>query len=287
MATVFLAHGRRLAYEDVGDPDGLPVVYHHGGLRCRLDARALDGAARATGVRLLAPDRPGIGGSQRQPGRRLVDWPADVAALADAAGVGRFAVLGWSLGGPYALACAGLLGDRVSGAATIGCPIPADWPGMRAQLNRLDRRLMALSRRAPWAARTAVAAMGLAARRLPARAAEATARALDGASAAVIRADPDAWTAGQAEGLAQPAGVVDDYRVMDAPWGLALEGLRQPIRLWQGSADTLVPAPWVVRLAEATAHAQVGALEGEGHVLAPARYEEILASLSAVARSAS
>jgi len=100
-------------------------------------------------------------------------------------------------------------------------------------------------------------------------------------------ADPLAWSAGQAEGLADIDGVLDDYRVMGAPWGIDLERIAAPVRLWQGSADTLVPAPWVVRLAEAIPHAQIGALEGEGHVLAPARYEEILASLSAVARSSS
>ena len=283
MHTVTLSDGRRLAYEDVGAPEGLPVVYHHGGLRCRLDALALDGATRATGVRLVAPDRPGIGGSTRHPDRALADWPADVAALADALEIGRFAVFGWSLGGPHALACAAVLGDRVTGAATLGCPIPADWPGMGDQINRLDRRMM----RRSVAARMLLRGMALSARRLPERSAQAAARTLDDRSAAAVLADPVAWSAGQAEGLSDVAGVLDDYRVMATPWAIDLERIAAPVRLWQGSADTLVPAPWVVRLAEALPHAQVSALEGEGHVLAPARYEEILASLSAVARSAS
>jgi pimeloyl-ACP methyl ester carboxylesterase len=281
--TVTLPHGRTLAYEEVGDPGGLPVVYHHGGLRCRLDALALDDAARATGVRLVAPDRPGIGGSTRAPGRRLDAWPADVAGLADALGIGRFAVFGWSLGGPHALACAAVLGERVTAAATLGCPIPADWPGMRDQINGLDRRLM----RGGAGARMVLRGMALSARRLPGRTAQATARALDERSAAVVLAQPQAWAAGQAEGLADLGGVQDDYAVMAAPWELDLAAIAVPVRLWQGSADTLVPAPWVVRLAEALAHAQIGALEGEGHVLAPARYEDILASLSAVARNPS
>jgi pimeloyl-ACP methyl ester carboxylesterase len=283
MASIPLSDGRTLVYEDVGDPDGLTVLYHHGGLRCRLDALALGDAARATGVRLLAPDRPGIGGSTRAPGRTLADWPADAAALADALDVDQFAVFGWSLGGPYALACAALLGERVCGVATLGCPIPADWPGMRAQINRLDRRLM----RCNPAARMLLHGLALSARRLPERSARVTARTLDERSAAVVLADPRAWSAGQAEGLADIDGVLDEYRVMDAPWALDLESIAAPVRLWQGSADTLVPAPWVVRLAEALPHAQIGALEGEGHVLAPGRYEEILASLSAVARSSS
>jgi pimeloyl-ACP methyl ester carboxylesterase len=283
MASIQLSDGRVLAYEDVGDPDGLPVVYHHGGLRCRLDALGLDDAARATGVRLVAPDRPGIGGSTRAPGRTLADWPADVAALADALEIPRFAVFGWSLGGPHALACAAVLGDRVTAVATLGCPIPADWPGMRDQINRLDRRMM----EDKLGARLLLHGMALSARRLPERNAHATARSLDERSAAAVLAAPLAWSAGQAEGLRDRAGVRDEYRIMAAPWGVDLAAIGAPVRLWQGSADTLVPSPWVVRLAEALPHAQVGALEGEGHVLAPARYEEILASLSAVARSPS
>jgi pimeloyl-ACP methyl ester carboxylesterase len=280
---VALPDGRELAYEQAGSPDGLPVLYHHGGLRSRLDVLALDAAAQATGVWLIAPDRPGIGGSTRAARRTLADWPADAAALADALGVEAFAVFGWSLGGPHALACAALLGERVCGVATLACPIPADWPGMRAQINPLDRRLM----RRGWAARMLLHGLALSARRLPQRSARTTAHTLDERSAAAVLSDPRGWSAGQAEGLAHIDGVLDEYRVMDTPWGLDLERIAAPVRLWQGSADTLVPAPWVVRLAEALPQAQVGALEGEGHVLAPERYEEIFASLSAVARSPS
>jgi pimeloyl-ACP methyl ester carboxylesterase len=206
-----------------------------------------------------------------------------VGALADALGIGRFAVFGWSLGAPHALACAAVLGDRVSAAATLGCPIPADWPGMREQINRLDRRVMDGGA----AGRILLRGLALSARRLPERSARTTARTLDERSAAAVLAAPIAWSAGQAEGLRDLAGVRDDYRVMAAPWDIDLTAIGAPVRLWQGSADTLVPAPWVVRLAEALPHAQVGALEGEGHVLAPARYEEIFASLAAVARSPS
>jgi pimeloyl-ACP methyl ester carboxylesterase len=74
-----LADGRTLAYRDWGDPEGFAVVSCHGGLSSGLDAAAAADAARDAGVRLIAPDRPGIGASTRQPGRKLLDWPADVA----------------------------------------------------------------------------------------------------------------------------------------------------------------------------------------------------------------
>src|ERR1700726_1453146 len=81
---VALPDGRRLAYADWGDPGGTPVLYFHGGLSCRLDIGFADEQARAGGVRLIAPDRPGIGGSDRAPGRTVAAWADDVAALADA-----------------------------------------------------------------------------------------------------------------------------------------------------------------------------------------------------------
>ena len=105
-AAVTLPDGRELAYEEYGDPAGFPVLSFHGGLSSRLDAAPANEAARRMGVRLVSPDRPGMGLSTYQPGRRLLDWPADVTHLTDALGIGRFAVMGWSAGGPYAAACA-------------------------------------------------------------------------------------------------------------------------------------------------------------------------------------
>ena len=74
-ASVELPDGRVLAYENYGDPGGFPVLSFHGGLSSRLDAEHAHSAAVASGVRLVSPDRPGIGLSTFQPGRRLLDWP--------------------------------------------------------------------------------------------------------------------------------------------------------------------------------------------------------------------
>ena len=85
-ASVTLPDGRVLAYEEYGDPAGFPVLSFHGGLSSRLDAAPAHEAAVAVGVRLVSPDRPGMGLSTFQPGRRLLDWPADVTALTEALG---------------------------------------------------------------------------------------------------------------------------------------------------------------------------------------------------------
>ena len=114
---------------------------------------------------MISPDRPGVGRSDPKPGRALLDWPADVSSLADALGIERFALLGWSAGGPYALACAFALPDRVKAVALIASAIPADRCGMAGEINRMDRVFTRLSAGHARTERLAFRAMGITAAR--------------------------------------------------------------------------------------------------------------------------
>ncbi|HWH24552.1 MAG TPA: alpha/beta hydrolase, partial [Candidatus Limnocylindria bacterium] len=93
-----LADGRLLGYAEFGDPAGTPVLFFHGLGTSRLICPPDEGVARGLAVRLIAVDRPGIGLSEPLPGRRLLDWPADVVQLAEQLGLRRFAIVGWSGG---------------------------------------------------------------------------------------------------------------------------------------------------------------------------------------------
>jgi pimeloyl-ACP methyl ester carboxylesterase len=259
---VVLADGRRLAYGDWGNPQGFAVVSCHGGLSSGLDVAVAADAARRAGVRLIAPDRPGIGGSTRQPGRDLLGWPADVAELTDALDLERFAVMGWSLGGAYAAACAFALPDRVAGLALIASIIPLDRPGALNELNRMDRSLLRLCAASPTVARAAFRAFGLAARLAPGRQARAT-----------------------AAGLRNPAGVVDDYRVFGAPWGFAPADVRTPTQVWQGDADRLVEPEWGRRLSDELPDATLTVWPGGRHLPSSDRYGEVVAGLARVDRN--
>jgi pimeloyl-ACP methyl ester carboxylesterase len=104
-------------------------MYFHGAPSSRLDLTLFEDAFAARDVRVVSADRPGYGGSSPQPGRRREDWPADVAALADHLGIERFAVLGLSSGGPYAVVCAALLPDRVVAAGLVRGETDVGWPG--------------------------------------------------------------------------------------------------------------------------------------------------------------
>jgi pimeloyl-ACP methyl ester carboxylesterase len=104
--TIRLRGGRRLGYAERGDPGGRPLLYFHGWPGSRVEGCLGDEPARAKGIRLMALDRPGMGLSDHQPRRALVDWPDDVIEVAAALRLDRFAVLGISGGGPYAAVCA-------------------------------------------------------------------------------------------------------------------------------------------------------------------------------------
>jgi pimeloyl-ACP methyl ester carboxylesterase len=127
---VRVAGGRRLAYETWGDPRGSPIFLLHGTPGSRLGPRPRPHELALMGIRLIAYDRPGYGRSGRHVGRRVADAAADVEALADALGLDRFAVLGRSGGGPFALACAALLPDRVTSAAALVSFAPRSAEGL-------------------------------------------------------------------------------------------------------------------------------------------------------------
>lgn len=130
------------------------------------------------GLRVIAVDRPGLGGSDRQRGRRILDWPADVTTLADALGLGRFAVLGYSGGVPYALACAQLLPECVVTAGIVACVGPDEIAGLVAGLDAAVAKIRRTSRSRPWLAKVTWAGVRMAVRRYPQRVLAQTADAL-------------------------------------------------------------------------------------------------------------
>src|SRR5207249_3545106 len=101
--TLRLRDGRTLGTHEFGDPEGAPVFYFHGHPGCGREATILHDAAVDAHLRIVALDRPGMGRSTYQRGRRIADGSRDVAEAADQLQVGPFKVIGFSGGGPYAL----------------------------------------------------------------------------------------------------------------------------------------------------------------------------------------
>ena len=236
--TVDLADGRTLGFVEYGARDGRPLLYFHGLPGSRLEARALDEAGRQLGARVIGIDRPGMGRSSFQRGRRLRDWPDDVAELADRLRIERFGLAGCSGGGPYALACALRIPARIgacgiiSGAGIVG-------PFLSRLARFLPTLAMPLASICARSERSAAAALGVVAGRWPA------------ADRAVLQREEvcAGFAASLCESFRQGArGPAHDARLLGGAWGFALEDVRHPLlHWWHGERDTVVP----VRLARA------------------------------------
>lgn len=229
------------------------VVWHHGSPHTGEPIEPLVAHARARGIRLVAYARPGYGGSTPSPDRDVASAAAEVAAIADALGVDRFAVLGYSGGGPHALACAAMLPGRVTAAATLGgvAPYAADgwFDGMHA----------------PGALRAAAASRAARARFAetdefdPGQFADADWAVLDGEWGALGRDAQRAEAAG-------PGGLIDDDVAFTRPWGFELGAVRVPTLLVHGELDRVVPRSHAVRVLAALPHARLWMRLDEGHV---------------------
>jgi pimeloyl-ACP methyl ester carboxylesterase len=117
--TLVLPDGRHLGFAEYGSPTGYPLIFLHGFPSSRLEASGIEQLTRRRDLRIISPDRPGFGLSTPQLNRRIMDWPADVEALTHHLGISRFALLGGSGGGPYALACAHTLPHEMLSAVGI------------------------------------------------------------------------------------------------------------------------------------------------------------------------
>jgi len=126
--TLQLSDGRTLAYLESGDPKGFPVFFFHGAPGSRLDGLIFDELNQQLGIRMITLDRPGYGLSDFQENRTYLDWPDDVVDLADHLTIDRFAVLGWSTGGPYAATVAHKIPQRLTVVGIVAgeCPYSSD-----------------------------------------------------------------------------------------------------------------------------------------------------------------
>ncbi|QKT11838.1 alpha/beta hydrolase [Rhodococcus sp. W8901] len=276
---ISLRDGRSMGFADYGPADGFVVVSAHGGLSCRLDIRGAAPVAEAAGIRLISPDRPGIGLSDPSPGRTVLDWAADVEELADHLGIERMAVLGWSMGGQYAAALGYALASRINRVAIVAGALPLTEDGTFARLTPMDRWCTRMSQRCPSLAAAWFRSLSVLAWSMPKQFARISARTLAPADAEVVHGELQAFAAMAGEGLRIPAGVVEDYRAWARPWGFSPEELQVPVDVWWGDADRLIPKEWPTELATRIPKSTLNIGTG-GHFMAHLHYRAILDSLA-------
>jgi pimeloyl-ACP methyl ester carboxylesterase len=286
--TMTLRDGRRIAWSSGGPEDGVPVVYLHGAIGTSVDftpeLRALIERLR---IRYIALSRPGFGRSDPCPGRRIADFPSDVERVADRLGLGRFALVGVSAGGPYALACARALPDRAVATAAVSSLSPLCPPHAgRSMPVHLRLALRALVRRPDLAERGGTRAMRVieARPRAVARLCRAGATpsdrellaAAEGGTAAI-----ESFLAAAAGGV---RGMIDDYVTVCSAWGFDLRDVLGEVHIWHGEQDRFVPVEHARALAAALPRCRATFDAYDGHFFFRRRLNEVLGALAAAVR---
>jgi pimeloyl-ACP methyl ester carboxylesterase len=279
-----IASRRHVGYYEFGDLDGTPVFALHGTPGCGSGFLFAHEDALERGVRLIAPDRPGVGFSDRAKRRPVRAYADDLGGLADALGIDTFDVFGYSGGGPFACAAAYGLPDRVNAAAVVsGAGQVGVWAKKR-ESDLMDWFFMSVSRRSAFVASGMMRAVAGLVRRMPQipslsldrelGESDVEAFATPARREAAVRMFIDAFARGT-------RGVVDDYASIAEPWGFPVEDIKVPLTLFQGDADTIVPMHHTEALAARVPDADVVVWPGAGHFGVFSRVGEVLDALLA------
>lgn len=261
--TVPLSGERRLAYAEYGDPDGVPVVLLHGTPGSRLVGGLFDTDARRRGVRLLAPDRPGYGRSSPWPDRTLADTGTLVAAVLDDAGAHDAGAVGFSGGGPHALAFAATREDRVRGVDVVAGAVP---PSLRSTRPPALRAVEALATTTPRVLRGVMRAQRWLAEHTSPElvvsqytTTEGRADVPDAAAELVRREFVEAFAHTR-------RGFVTESRLLARAWDVPPADVGRTVRLWHGGDDTNVPLADARRLADRLPDGRLTAFDGADHL---------------------
>jgi pimeloyl-ACP methyl ester carboxylesterase len=252
-----LDDGRTLhAYQQEEDAD-LDLLWHHGTPNIGSAPEPLFDVASRLGIRWFSYDRPGYGGSSPLPGRDIASGAGTAAAVADALGIDRFAVMGHSGGGPHALACAALLGERVMGAVSISGLAPLDADGLDWFAGMIPSGVASL------------------------RAAIDGQEAKEKYETSGVEYDPEFTTAdlkalsGEWSWLddvvgpavaAGPGGLIADDLAYVSPWGFEPALISAPTLLLHGDEDGIVPSSHSGWLAARCPSAELWLLPDDGHI---------------------
>jgi len=287
MKFVTLSSGRKIAYHENGDPSGVPAFYFHGWPSSGVQGTLMDDAGKELGLRIISPDRPGLGQSDFQPRRKLLDWPRDLAEMADKLGFDRFHLFGVSGGGPYVLAVVHAMPERIISASTV-CGAPPltlfgtqdlFWPYrfvllLRRHLNFLMApffRMGALiSRQHPTD--------------LPMRWLIGMLNPMD----QVIMKDvarQQVIAEGFRQSIAQKvAHIQADADIYLEDWGFDVSKIQFPIHMWHGREDRNIPFTYAEKLAALLPNVTTHWTEEDGHYsVAVARGREV--AMAALGRS--
>jgi pimeloyl-ACP methyl ester carboxylesterase len=268
--SIELNDGRTLAFATYGCAVGRPLYFFHGFPGSRLQAALVHEPALEAGVCLVAIDRPGFGRSTHAPARTIIAWPRDVAALADHLGHRQFGVLGVSCGGPYALACAHELPDRISYVGLLAGIGPMDVPAIRLGQLPILKAMFALARVHPALVSPLLAADLFLFRKDPLRAVDALKRLMTVPDQALLNTNAtvrDRFGTSLAEAYRQGLrGPLLEAHLIASPRGFRMEDIALPVHVFQGGHDRNVPPAMGEYIAKRLPRGRYHFYPDEGHL---------------------
>jgi len=284
-----LPDGAVVAFEEYGDPNGVPVIFCHGWPSSRSMARLTDEPARELGIRIVSIDRPGIRDSSFQPDRKLSDWPRLLKQVVEHLDLREFRVLAISGGAPYAYATAVAMPKRVRAIAIVGGAPPIAEITDGEGLLPLYRWMVALYRSRPGllrrclhlvrpflSVRSPVRFRPLLLKMLLLRPCDAESLRDAAAFEAIFESQRLAWRA-------SAEGVMADAEIHARPWGFAIEDVRVPVRLWHGKEDRAFSVQLAEQMVKRLPNCKSRFVNDAGHYSLPIRHmREILEDLISV-----
>lgn len=278
-----LPNGRKLGYDEYGVPDGKPLFYFHGSPSSRVECTLYidEELLLRLDIRLIAVDRPGMGMSDFQRKRRILDWPKDVVALADHLMIERFGILAYSLGGPYGLACAFALQKRLTKVGIVSGAALFTESELVKNVNEGTRKFLTMPREKPWLSRLFLwMALGIMPRIMPNRFMDQANSLLPAPDRPIVANDP-AFQKGflkmVREAMRQGTrGAHYESLLAVTDWGFHLQDIRAPVLLWHGEVDQNIPLQMARFAATAIPQCEAKFYPQEGHLSLFKKHAEMI-----------
>jgi len=277
-----LKDGRNLGFAEYGVQDGIPVFHFNGSGGSRLERPANLSILTDLGIRYISIDRPGHGDSSPKQGRELLDWPEDVACIADYLAIDKFHVLGWSAGGPHALVCAYKMPERVISGAIVSGLGPADRPNPYEGYKGFLKLLMILGRKIPklvyvfrrMAAKQINKSSGKMGEKFVKSLPEVDQKPFENS------ATKEMLIADIKEGYKQGGdGPARDDIIINSPWKFNIKEIQTRFDIWQGDSDVNVPVNQGKYQASLLPKNNFHLLKNRGHMLLLDEWNNVLSEL--------
>ncbi|MGN6641105.1 MAG: alpha/beta fold hydrolase [Mucilaginibacter sp.] len=264
-----LPDGRKLTYVEFGENNGHPVFYFHGTPASCYEALIAGKEILARfNLRIIAPNRPGVGGSDFQKHRSFSDWPKDVLALADHLGIQKFSIIGNSGGGGYALACAAKIPERLSSVAIVSGAWRMNSPIAKRTLMKPFSIFWKVADKFPFLMPFVLLCMRLSIKKPGRKALKLTAEFMPDADSEALQQKDRAEMLALAlkEGLSSIKGAAWDIKLYVYHMDVDLNEIRFPVTFFHGEKDKNVPFMLANSMIHRVKNSTLIAYPNEGHL---------------------